>query len=296
MGDKRYSFQKISVIVMFLFLPLTLLAVFIYYPAFKLFELSFTDWDGIRSCYEYVGLDNYIDIFTDGESIKTFYHNIAYVVAMFVELALALYVAIIIDGKIKARNFFKSVVFMPYILNGVAVAFMFSYVYDYSNGLLNVLLESIGISPVRWLGTNYYINFSLAFISVWRFTGLNMVIFLGALQSISKEWYEASDIDGASFFQKIRFITIPSIKRVIELTLFLGINGAMRAFFEPFVITHGGPAGKSHTFVTKTLQIAFEFNNFGKASAMGVVLLIIIFTIISIQRKVLNKEGAKYGQ
>ena len=288
----KQDITKLFIVIGFLFIPLMLVAVFSYYPLFKLFQLSFTDWNGATSFFEYIGLENYYTIFSDGEVFATLKNNLAYAVISIVQIAFGIYLAVILNDRLKGRNFFKSIIFMPYIINGVAVAFMFNFMYDYQNGPLNVFLRNFGLGSfaVRWLGDNYSINFSLAFINLWRFLGFTMVIFLGALQSISNELYEAADIDGATFFQKIRFITLPGIKRVIELNLLLGINGSLQVFFEPFVITNGGPGGLSETFVTKTLKMAFNFQNFGAASAMGVVLLIIILLLVGGQRLVSREE------
>ena len=285
--------QRRCIIFFFLIFPLLFLCVFGYYPALKLVHMSFTDWDGFRPYYSYIGVENYIAILRDPDTLKTLQNNIAYFIVMLVQTVLALYFAIILDGKLKGRNFFKTVIFMPYILNGVAVAFMFSYLYDYTDGPINVLLHSIGLGDyaIRFLSDSYFINFSLAGIGMWRYTGFAMVIFLGALQTISKDLYEAAYIDGAHFFQTVRYITIPNIKRTIEINLLLGISGALQAFFEPFVITKGGPAGRSETFITWMLKMAFEFQNFGQAAAMSVLLLSIIMGIILIQKKFLKTGG-----
>lgn len=289
---QKQDFKKLLTIFGFLFIPLILIAMFSYYPLFKLFQLSFTNWNGATSFFEYVGVENYKTIFSDGEIFATLKNNLAYAIISIVQIALGLYLAIILNGRLRARNFFKSVIFMPYIINGVAVAFMFNFMYDYQNGPINLILRNMGLEvlTVRWLGNNYFINFSLAFINLWRFLGFTMVIFLGALQSIPNELYEAADIDGANFFHKVRFITLPGIKRVIELNLILGINGSLQVFFEPFVITNGGPGGMSETFVTKSLKMAFNFQNFGVASSMGVVLLIIILLIVGAQRFIVQEE------
>lgn len=292
-GNKSLKTQKLIIIVTFLTVPMILMGLFSYYPAIKLFQQSFTDWDGMRPFYKYVGFKNYKAVFNDTETLKTFQNTLAYFIIMIIQTILGLYLAIILNGTvIKFKNFFKSIIFMPYILNGVAIAYMFNYMYDYNKGPLNVFLRNIGLGQyaIRWLGDGYYINFSLAFIGMWQFTGFAMVIFLGALQSISQELYEAANLDGANFFQTTKYITMPSIKRVIELNLFLGIVGSLQAFSQAFLITKGGPAGRSDTFITKTLSTAFDFRNFGKASAMGVVLLIVVLVLVSIQRSVLKEE------
>jgi multiple sugar transport system permease protein len=279
--------QKRLLLFGFLAIPLLLLIVFSFYPALKLIQLSFTQWNGYDPEIIYIGFENYLDVFTDDMVLVTLKNSLAYFVILLIQTALAIYLAVILDGKIRARNFFRTVLFMPYILNGVAVAFLFTYLYNYSDSPINMLIRTLGLGKgIQFLADNYCINFALAFISLWRFTGFNMVIFLSALQSIPTELYESASLDGANFFHHIRYITIPNIKRMIGLMLFIGFNGCLQVFFEPMVITRGGPGGLSETWVTKTISIAFMFQNFGKASAMGVILLVIVMLVLLIQRLV----------
>lgn len=293
MRSLSHKNEKKLIIILFLIVPILFLVAFSYYPAVKLFELSFSDWNGYSPSYSYTGLQNYLSIFKDQTALKTLQNNLAYFVIALAQMILGLYFAIILDSGIKAKNFFKSLIFMPFILNGVAIAYMFSYMYDYQRGPINLLLSGIGLGEyaVHWLGDSYFINFSLAFIGMWRYTGFTMVVFLGALQSIPKSFYEASSIDGANFFENIRYITLPNISRVIELNLFLSINGALQAFFEAFVITKGGPGIRSHTFATMIYSIAFEYQNFGKASAMSVFLLILILSVVMVQKVLMKERG-----
>ena len=285
--------EKHIILFCFLFLPVLLLCVFTYYPAVKLLELSFTDWDGFSLRYDYIGFSNYIDLFNDKTTLMTFINNIAYLIVYLIQNVISLYLAIILNGGIKQKNFFKSSIFLPYILNGVAVAYMFGFLYDYNIGPINTLLRAVsgGQLAVKWLGNGYFSNISLGLIGLWRNVGFTMVLYLGALQSIPNELYEAAESDGANFYHKIRHIAIPGIRRIIELNLFMVLIGATQAYFEAFVVTGGGPAGRTETFAMSTLNIAFEFNNFGKASAMGVVLVAAAFLILSVQKVLLNKES-----
>lgn len=285
--------QKTFLLIGFLTIPLLLLLVFSFYPAFKLVHFSFNQWNGYDPEMLFVGFDNYLDVLTDDLVLKTLGNSMAYFVILLIQTVLALYLAIILDKKVRGQKFFRTVNFMPYILNGVAVAFMFTYMYSYTDSPINAIVRSIGWGEgFKFLADNYSINFALAFISMWRFTGFNMVVFLGALQSIPPELYESASLDGANFLQHIRYITVPNIRRMIGVMLFLGFNGCLQVFFEPMVITRGGPGGLSETWVTKTIAIAFNFQNFGKASAMGVILLLLVFGVIGIQQLV-TKAGVK---
>ena len=270
--------QKRTILVLFLFLPLLLLAVFSLYPAVKLIELSFTNWDGIAPDYDYVGFKNFVKLFSNPKIFRTLLNNFAYFCISIIQTLSGLYFAIILNSKLRGRNFFKSSIFMPYVLNGVAVAFMFSFLYNFETSPINQFLRWAGLEEycVRWLDLGYFSNFSLAFIGLWKYTGFAVVVFLGALQSISLEYYEAAELDGATFWQKTRYITFPHIKTVVELNLLLTINGALQAYYEPYIITKGGPGGATTTFVIETIETAFTFGRFGEAAAMGVVLMCIV--------------------
>lgn len=285
-----YKQQKKITIITFLLVPLILLLGFSYFPAIKLFQFSFTDWDGMASTFKYIGLDNYKEIFQDNTAIETLTNNIAYILAVIVQVVLGLYFAIILDSNIRAKKFFRSAVFMPYILNGMAVAFMFNYMYNFDDGPINVVLRALGLGKyaIHFLGNTWYSNLSLAFLMIWKSTGFTMVIFLGALQSISKEQYEAANIDGSNFFQNIIYIALPSIKPVIVINLFLSLNGGLQAFFEPFILTQGGPGIRTATFALNAYYQAFRFNNFGIASALGVFLLLIIIVVMIFQKAVVG--------
>lgn len=277
----------------FLLLPVILLILFSYYPLYKLFQLSFTDWNGLSENMNYVRFDNYKDILSGSKYLSAIGNNMAYVITAIIQQFFGLFLAVLLDSNLKMKKAFRAIIFMPYIINGVAVAFMFNYMYDYTNSPVNMLLKSLGFGKhsIHFIGLSYFSNFALSFISFWRYVGLTMVIFLAALQSIPKEIYEAARVDGAGFYKLIRYITFPNIKTMVEISILLSINGALQAYFEPFIITKGGPNGRTDTFITKTLDLAFNFNKFGKAAAMGVVLLFIILAIIFIQRKFLKEKN-----
>lgn len=287
-----YRKQKILIIFTFSFIPLLLLGVFSYYPALSLFHISFTKWNGLDPVKTWVGLDNYRQVFSDPQIFGVFRHNLAYLIGSILQNIIALLLAIVLNGKLRGRNLFRVIIFLPFIMNNVATAYMFSFVYDFQDGSLNTLLRAVGLEALasRWLGDVNLVNYSLAAVSVWKYTGFTMVIYLGALQSIPSELYEAARIDGANAPQLLRYITLPGIIKIIELNLFLTVSGALEVFELPFIMTGGGPGDASSTFVTKTVDTAFVFDNYGLASAMGVVLLILTVIVLGAQRLVLGRR------
>jgi len=286
-----YKTQKYLILFGFLTIPLALLCAFSLYPAAALFYFSLTDWDGLGFDQSWVGLANYKEIFTRPDIFAAFKNNLYYFVGGLIQTAIALYFAVILNGKLKGKYAFRVLLFLPYVLHSVATVIMFKNLYHAEYGSLNIFLGAIGLESWQqlWLGNPHLVNFSLAFISMWKYFGLSMVIFIGALQSIPNDLYEASKIDGAGSWQTFRFITLPSLRKVIELMLVLTLTGALEAFDIPYVMMLG--AGGTSTFVIQTVDMAFKFENFGLASAMAVVLLMIVLFFILIQRKVLFREG-----
>lgn len=273
----------------FLAARLVLLFLFTYYPVLNMFWYSLTSWDGLDKTKEFVGLDNYVSVFTRPDIFKVFVVSLFYLGGSVVQMALALYFATILSFSTRFRNFFKGIIFFPYMINGVAIALIFVYFFQ-PGGTLDSLLQQFGAGGLvqQWLGNPSVINVSLAGTSVWRYMGLNFVLFLGAIQSIPGQLYEAAEIDGANRWQQFRFIIAPGIKPIIGLSFILAISGSLAVFEIPFIMTGG--ANGSETFVIKTVKMAFTHNKVGLASAMAVVLLGIVLIMTWIQRKFVPDE------
>lgn len=286
-----YSTQRKFLIVSFLIIPVLLLAIFSYLPMINMFYYSLLEWDGFSKSKEFIGLENYKTIFTDKEYFKVFIVSLFYLLGSFVQIALALYFATILSFKLKFKSFFKGILFFPYLLNGVAIGFIFLYFFK-PDGTLDSLLKLIGLSKFTtlWLGNPEVINYSLASTSVWRYMGYNLVLFIGAIQSIPEDIYEAADLDGATKWHQFKYIIFPSIKPIIELNLILSVKGAISVFEIPYVMTAGGNG--SATFVIKTVETAFKFNRVGLASAMAVILLLIIIVVTLLQKKLFKEREA----
>lgn len=253
-----------------------------------MFWYSFTDWNGFSE-KNFIGLENYITVFTDPEYFQVFTVSLYYFVATFAQMGLALYFATILSFKVRMKNFFKGVIFFPYLLNGVAIGFMFLLFFQPDGGLDTVLtFIGLGDLTAHWLGNPDIINISLAGTSVWRYMGFNFIIFLGAISSIPNEIYEAAEIDGANRWHQFRYIILPSIKIIVSLNLILAISGALSAFEIPYIMT-GGSNG-SATFVIQTVDTAFKYGKIGLASAMAVILLFIVVIVTAVQRKFFSEE------
>ncbi|TDT74657.1 multiple sugar transport system permease protein [Arthrobacter sp. AG258] len=274
---------------LYLLVPLALLLVFTYLPVANMFWYSLTSWDGIDQEKKFVGLNNYIAIVTRPELFSVFFVGLYYLAGAAVQLVLALYFATLLSFNLKFRNFFKGVIFFPYLINGVAIGFVFLFFFQ-PGGSLDLTLQFLGLGDLArpWLGDPATANSSLAAVSVWRYLGLNVVLYIGAIQSINPDLFEAADLDGASPWQKFRYIIAPSIKRITGLTAILAISGSLSVFEIPFIMLGG--ANGTETFVIKTVKMAFANGKVGLASAMAVVLLIIVVVVTLIQRRLIKDD------
>ncbi len=285
---KGYTGQKYLITILFLIIPLALLILFTIIPATNMVIYSFQKRDQLGVSVEWVGLDNYVRLFTDESYFKTFVNSIYYLFGSFVQLSLALFIATLLCSKIRFANLFKGVMFFPYLMNGVAVSLIFRRFFQKGDGItntegtLNSIIEMLGGDPIKWLSDPNIVNFCLVFVSIWRYIGFDIIMFIGAIQSISPEIYEAADLDGANAWQRFWYIIFPSIKPIVALQLILAIKGAASVFEIPYIIT-GGRSG-TNTFVIKTIETAFQYQKVGLASAMAIVLLVIILIVTGIQK------------
>lgn len=274
---------------LYLAAPLAFLLTFTYVPVGNLFVYSLTKWDGFSPDKQFVGADNYVQLFTRPELFQVFVVGLYYLASGVVQMALALYFATILSFNVRFRNFFKGVLFFPYLINGVAIGFVFLYFFQ-PGGTLDTVLRLFGVHGQHlWLGDPDLVNWSLASVSIWRYVGLNFVLFLGAIQSIPSEIYEAAEIDGANRWQQFRHLILPGIRPVMSLSLTLVVSGSLSVFEIPYIMTAG--ANGSTTFVIQTVKLAFSFNKVGLASAAAVVLLAIVLLVTWVQRRIVPDEG-----
>ncbi|WP_217594001.1 carbohydrate ABC transporter permease [Cohnella sp. GbtcB17] len=277
----------------FLLVPLALYAMFVLYPTFKLFQLSFTDWNGLDGA-KWIGLDNYREVVQSREVWVSLRNNLIYFLTGLVGVAFSLFLAVLLTGKLRFAKGFRSIVFAPFILNATAVSFMFGFLYETESGAINVALRALGLGFLeqRWLSDASVVNVSLALIVVWKTVGFYMVILIATLQSIPEDLYEAAVIDGAGKWQSFRFITLPCISDIVKLSVFLVFTGSVQTFEQPFLLTgQGGPGYASMTFALYSVHEAFQFSRYGLASAMAVVLIAIVLVVQLTQHILVREKG-----
>lgn len=280
LAKKRRQFIFVALLI-----PTTLLAAFIVVPGLDLIRMSFTDWDGQSAAQHFIGIDNYISMFRNKDLWLSLKNNAVYFLVHFCLIPVELAFAVLLNSRLWAAKFYKTMVFMPYIINGVAISYAFSYFFSPVNGAFDAILKAIHLDPLihNWLSDPSIANYVLAFVSVWRYSGYHVVLFLAALQSVSRDTQEAAEIDGANTLQKFRYIQVPQIMLMVDFVLFDNIRGALQVFDIPFVMTQGGPGFATSTFTLYTINTAFKYSNFGLASAMAVAIMVLIILIYFVQ-------------
>ena len=282
--------QRRIFILISLAVPVLLLVGFVVFPAVDLFRMSFTDWDGLSPTSNFIWFENYIDMFHNSDLWQSLRNNAVYFFAHLLMIPVELAFAVLLNSKLRGAKFYKTMVFMPYIINGVAISYAFSYFFSPINGAFDSILEALklGMLSQSWLSDPKIVNFVLAFVSLWRYSGYHIVLFLAALQSVSRDIQEAAIIDGANTWQMFRYIQIPSIMLMVDFVLFDNIRGALQVFDIPFVMTSGGPGYASSTFTLYTIKTAFTFSDFGLASTMAVAIMVLIIVIYLVQNKIIH--------
>ncbi len=268
----RRAFAHHAVAYLFLLPALVVYAVFAWYPIVKEFVVSFQSYD-LLTGGRWVGLRNYQYVLSD-PYFWTMWRNtleftgIALVLGFLCPLALALAINEIRHG----RSYFRTAFYLPVILPPLVVVFLWGWFFDVDNGLLNGLLRAVGFQGLQWIQSPQQAMPSLVLVATWSAAGGTMLIYLAALQGIPASLYEAAEIDGASLWQRLRHITLPQLRIILLILLILQIIATMQVFTEPFVLTDGGPNYATTTVLLQIYNYAFTSQDFGAASALGVML------------------------
>lgn len=261
-------------------------------PVIFTLTLSFMKWDGFGA-KEFIGLANYIDQFQDPDFWKALGNTVYYTILVIpVSIALSLAVAIALN-KIKGKNFYRLFYFMPVVTSSVSIGVIWMWILNGDFGILNQILGNFGINGPMWLTDTRWVMPSIAILSIWWGLGHNMVIFLAGLQGISKSYYEAAEIDGATKWQKLRHITLPLLSPTTFFIAIMAIISSFQVFDQAYVMTSGGPAKSSYTFVYHIYEAAFVDFKMGISSAAAMVLFVIILAFTLIQFK-MSKRWVHY--
>ena len=260
-------------------------AVFTLIPVIYAFVLAFMQWDGVNEM-KFVGIQNFVRLFSDKNFIQAFWHTIVYVacnVPLTIVCSLAL--ALLLNSKIFGRNFFRTVSFFPYVASLVAVAAVWNFLFNPSMGPVNQVLSSLGVENLpKWAAGKDTAMLTVILFSVWKNMGYYMVIFLAGLQGVNPELYEAASLDGANKWQQFCNVTLPQISPTTFFVTIMVVISSFKVYNEVYMITQGGPGTSTLVLVYQIYNEAFVGTpEYGYASAISMVLFLMVLIVTLIQ-------------
>jgi multiple sugar transport system permease protein len=285
------GFKRALWVVLFLLPSLTGLLLFMIGPILASLGLAFSSWDPLLpATFTFVGLENFTDLFSDANFWAALLHTFTYLVG-YIPLVLitGLGAALLLNRRLRGQTIFRAAFFTPVISAWVAVALLWTWIFNPQYGLINFGLGLLGIQGPTWLYDPNWAMLAIVITSVWKDTGYLMAMFLNGLQNIPDEYYEAAAIDGASNWDRFRYITLPMLSPTTFFALIISLISSFQVFDQVWIMTAGGPGGATTTVVEEIVNNAFHYNRMGYAASLSWVLFLLVFlaTIVqsSLQRK-----------
>jgi multiple sugar transport system permease protein len=291
LNSKKKTFKKYLPNYILLLPFVILYLLFTLYPLIQGFYVSFFNWKLLQD-NTFVGYGNYIKIFSDPVFYRALRNTVLFVVFSTPVIVIAgLALALIVNQPFKGRGLYRVIFFAPLVLAVSVIASIWQAVLGTYGGLVNSILGLFGVSQLFWLHEPLLAWISIIFVTLWWTVGFNMILYLAGLQDIPDEYYEAAKIDGANPLHRLIYITIPSLKRITVLVLFLQVISGFKVFAQVYLITRGGPAGSTRTLIQYIYEEAFQSFHFGPAAAMSYVLFIVLLVVSMIQLRLSQEKG-----
>ncbi len=277
--------------VFFIALPLASLLIFMYYPIIRSFIISLYEWN-LLTKPTFNGIGNYQTLFKDKVFLTSLWNTCRWVITYVpMSVVTSFLLALLLDQKLKGAGFFRTLYYLPVVAPIVVVALLWVWIYNTDYGILNFLLEKLfHMDPIGWLTDSRFSLFAIAVMSVWKWAGYNMLIFLAALQGIDDSIYEAAELDGVTAWTKLIYIKIPLVMPSIYFVMLTAVIDAFQMFTEIFIMTKGGPGYSTYTVSYYLWSCAFEYSKMGYACAMAAVMFVIILVVTLIQNKVMDRQ------
>lgn len=269
---------------------LIFVTVFVLFPVLFCFFLTFHKWN-IISPMHFIGFDNYTRLLHDRLFWKAIGNTLKFLLLHIpLQLIVSLFLAQLLNQKIKAISFFRASFFLPVIVSGVVVTILWQQLFGFDSGIFNRMLSGIGLPKIGWLVNPDIAIYSIAVMATWKNVGLYVILFLVGLQTVPPQYYEAAKLEGATRWQQFYHITLPMINPTIFLVVVLSTIGGFSLFIEPYIMTGGGPLNQTLSAVLYIYKQAFQYYNMGYSATLGFFYAIMIMTVVVLQKKIIEKE------
>ncbi|PAE06375.1 glycerol-3-phosphate ABC transporter permease [Terribacillus saccharophilus] len=264
-----------------MYLPSVLLVMlFIVYPFLDGIRISLTNWNGFSQIYDYVGLEQYKRMFADPDTWLVVKNTLLYGIGSTVlQNIIGLGYALLLNYNLKVRTLTRTIIYLPVIISPLVMGYIWYFFFAYQGGALNDIYNWLGLDPVNALGNPEVNPYIIVFVNTFQFVGVAMIIYLAGLQSISKEYYEAANIDGASSWSKFKNITLPLLAPAITINVVINIIGGLKLFDVIVSLTNGGPGNASQSMSTFMYSLYFARQDAGYAATQGVLMALIILVL-----------------
>ncbi len=285
------KFQKKKWLPYLLVSPyLIFVIVFVVFPVLFCFFLTFNKWN-IIAPMKFIGVDNYSRLFHDRLFWKAIGNTLKFLVLHIpLQLVISLFLAYLLNQKIRAASFFRASFFMPVIVSGVVVTILWQQLLGYDSGLINRILMSMGATKIGWLVNPDLAIYSIAVMATWKNVGLYVILFLVGLQTVPTQYYEAAKMEGATRWQQFYHITLPMINPTIFMVVILSTIGGFSLFIEPYIMTGGGPLNTTLSAVLYIYKQAFQYYNMGYSATLGFFYAFMIMSVVVLQKRLIEKE------
>ncbi len=279
--------------ILFILPSFILYTLFVIYPTLNSFNLSFTNWDGVSDTIHYIGFDNFVEMFHSERVYNALKNTLIISISLVVlENILAIMLAMLVDQVKWFKNLFRSIFYFPVLLSGIVMGFVWAIIFNYNFGVINQLLERIGLDSLKvdWLGSPKYALLAIIITTVWKGAGYYMIIYLAGLQGIPPELHEAAAIDGANRWQQFRHVTFPLLAGAMTVSVMLSMISALKIFDQIAVMTDGGPGFATETLTYIVYKVGFGELRQGYGTALSLVLFVLILVVSLIQAKLLRQR------
>jgi len=288
----RYHLDQVGTAGLFLAPAIVILGVFVLYPIVSGAYTSLTSWNGFTTTKPFVGLSNYVRLIHDPAFWNSLMVTCLYAVGVcLLSIVTGLAIALLLDAPLRGRGIYRTIYFLPVVTSSVAAAIVWKYMLD-SSGFVNGVLKIFGVTGPDWLQNRWLALGALTLLTVWKNLGFNAILYLTAMQSLPQSVYEAASLDGASFWQQVRHVTVPLLSPMTFFVVVQALITSFQAFDLAYVLTAGGPRGGTEVLGMLMYRNAFGLGDFGYGTAIAIVTLVLVLIVTLVQwRGTKNQEA-----
>jgi ABC-type sugar transport system permease subunit len=267
------------------------LTLFLGVPFVAAIAISFFEWSPLASTHPFVGLENYQTLLTDPVFHNSIINTVTYSASLLlIDVPIALGLAILLDMNLRGTKVYSTAIFLPVVTSWVVVSLIWSWIYNPNFGALNLFFGWVGLPTLDWLRNTDTALAAIIAMSIWKHVGFNMVIFLAGLKGIPNTFHEAATMDGASRWERFRYVTLPLLRPTTFLVVILTMIFSFRFFTQVYVMTGGGPVQSSYSIMFYFYELGFSKFNMGLASAVGVILFVGVFALSLLQNRYFDDD------